>query len=462
MGPGERRSALIFSGGVLAWLTCAGIAWLAPRPLGHDEAQYALAARDLLAGAEPRWFYLSSGMSAVAAAGVAAGASELALRLPAVLLGLGCLLAAGALAWRWYGHATAAWTVAVLAGMRALTRRSADLLSDLPAAGLLLAGTLVITAEATRPEGPRWRVVAAAPLLAGALYLRYASCVPIALLGAVTLVGCAREIARRPWPIAATAALFLALLAPHAASAVAFTGSPVGILLRSSEVPTRAWWAEGLVTYLTSSPVRYYGLLAAPVLLAGAAAGALAIVRRGPRPTAIFGAVGAGHILAMGLISHAQARYIFSGLVLLSVLGVHALRAGLERARHSPVVWRARAARIGGGIAAAAVGASWALSIRAAAGAAPIGAKTAGTLAAAAAIRADAAGAPCAVQGDAYPQLEWYSGCASTDLPDAPLARGEPVYAVDRPGAARAPTAGRGRVLLARPDLIVTRYDRAR
>ena len=34
--------------------------------LNHDEAQYAIAARDMFAGAEPRWFYVSYGMNAIA------------------------------------------------------------------------------------------------------------------------------------------------------------------------------------------------------------------------------------------------------------------------------------------------------------------------------------------------------------------------------------------------------------
>src|SRR5204862_181833 len=80
----------------------------------------------------------------------------------------------------------------------------------------LLAGTAVIVAEVTREDGPRRRTLLAAPLLAAALYLRYASCVPIALLGAASLGFGLRSIRRRPWPIAATAALFLARRVPPA------------------------------------------------------------------------------------------------------------------------------------------------------------------------------------------------------------------------------------------------------
>ena len=324
-----RLPALIFAAGLLVWIANAAILWLSAAPLGHDEAQYALAARDLLAGEEPRWFYVSSGMSALSAIGVVSGDGEVAARLPAFVLGIGFVLAAGGLAWRVYGAATAAGVVAVLAGMRSVMRLSAELLSDLPATAFLLAGTAVIVAEIARASGEeaadrplRWRVVLAAPLLAAALYLRYASCVPIAILGAAVLVVGARPIARRPAPIAATAALFLALLVPHARAALDATGSPLGILLASKDVPYRTWLGEGLATYATSNPVTYYGLLAAPILLAGLAA----VARARDRRTVLLWLVAVADIVAIGLVSHAQARYILFGTTLLVVLGVDVLR----------------------------------------------------------------------------------------------------------------------------------------
>ena len=69
---------------------------------------------------------------------------------------------------------------------------------------------------------------------------------------------------------------------------------------------------------------------------------------------------------------------------------------------------------------------------------------------AAAAIRADAAGAPCQVAGNAYTQLEWYSGCRSSSWPwDAP--REERIYVVVEPGEDPGITRGTPRVILERP-----------
>jgi hypothetical protein len=73
-------------------------------------------------------------------------------------------------------------------------------------------------------------------------------------------------------------------------------------------------------------------------------------------------------------------------------------------------------------------------------------------------IRADAAGAPCQVAGRAYTQLEWYSGCRSSSWPWGALGR-ERVYVVLEPPEEPGGTWGTPRVLLERPDVIVTRYD---
>jgi hypothetical protein len=457
-----RLPALIFAAGLVVWIANAAVLWLLAPPLGHDEAQYVLAAQDMLAGEAPRWFYVSSGMSVVATVSQALGDGEVALRLPAFVLGVGFVLAAGGLAWRAYGPATAAWVVAVLAGMRSVMRLSVELLSDLPATALLLAGTAVILAEVTRPAGegeeggrpppPRWRVVLAAPLLAAALYVRYASCVPIAILGAAALAVGWRPILRRPLPIVATAALLLVLLVPHALAAIRETGSPFGILLASKDVPYNTRAGSGLATYATSNPVAYYGLLAAPVLLAGL--GAVAVRGTRDRRTVLLWLVAVADIVVIGLISHAQVRYIFFGTTLLTVLGVEVLRRWIA-ARP------ARARRVLGVAAAAAVVAAWVLV---AAGqprqATRRRTTTAAPLAAAEAIRRDAAGARCHVIADEFPLLEWYSGCRSSHWPWSALELGEPIYVVRIPASAQGPSRGTPRTILERPEVGVTRFDR--
>ena len=72
----------------------------------------------------------------------------------------------------------------------------------------------------------------------------YGSCVPIAIVVAVALAVGWRAIASPPLPVLVTTALFVALLVPHAISAVRWTGSPLGILLESRGVPQAAYTGE--------------------------------------------------------------------------------------------------------------------------------------------------------------------------------------------------------------------------
>jgi hypothetical protein len=175
----------------------------------------------------------------------------------------------------------------------------------------------------------------------------------------------------------------------------------LGVLHWAARTPHLAYAGEGLVTYLTSNPFTYYGALVAPVMVA-----ALVGLARGfrSRPAWLLACVAIGQLLAIGIESHAQPRYVFIAVALLVVLGVETVRS-LARPR----------------IALALVAAAW-LGI--AIGAIPYHraiARSRGTIAAAtAAIRADhQAGrrpGPCMVIAELVIQLMWYSRCQGTRL----------------------------------------------
>jgi 4-amino-4-deoxy-L-arabinose transferase-like glycosyltransferase len=436
MIPRRGAAHLVFSCGLAVWIANALILLVSRYPLGHDEAQYAISARDWLAGAELRWFYLSYGMNVLAAPGVLAGASELALRLVPFVLGIGFVLACWWVARRVFTETTAAWAVLVVACSRPYTRFSIDLLSDMPAAACLLAATALILGELYRPTGLRWKLVFAAPLLSAALYVRYASCIPIAILCAVAAALGWRTIARRPAPVIAAGAVFALLFVPHAMIATRVLGSPFAILVQSQAVPLRTSAYDGLITYITSNPFRLYGIL--PAVLMAAALVAAPRDRRA-LPLALIGVL---DIVALGLTSRGHARYILYGSVLLTIVGTDGVRRWIvalpPRARAAVVAAAfATCAMVGG------LGIARSLQHREV--------RVAGvraTLAAAAAIRADAAGVACYVSGDWYNQLEWYSGCSSKEfsMPEA-LARREPVYVVSATGAEFAGLPGRHRAV---------------
>lgn len=387
----ERRLLLAACG---AWLVVALIGLATGPPLGHDEAAFAVAAR----GGGPMWLYRSSGVIAVARIGVALGGADWMLRLASVVLGLGVVGAVWSVGRQAFGERVGAWAAAVVAGAHPLVLRSDELIGDLPATACVLAGVAVCVGELDREAGPRWRLLAAAPAFAAGFYLRYGSAPVIAIAATTAAVLWWRSIARRPGPTVATAALFVALLAPHALQSLHTTGSVLGILEVSSGVPRRAYIGEGLVTYLTSNPFLYYGALVAPLLVAGL----VAIVRPPPRwrPTIFLGTIALGQIVSIGLKSHGQPRYIFVATTLLVVLGVELVQ---RRFADRPRLTRAALPLV----ATAWLGAMVAIipynhyiaELRT-----PLAAATT-------AIHADAAGRPCIVIARVVPQFMWYTGC---------------------------------------------------
>jgi len=449
----RRTIAIVRRAGLAAWLAGALAVWLAAPPLGHDEAQYAIAARDVLAGEPVRWLYLSVGMDAIALPGVLAGGGELALRLVPMAIGLAFVLAAARLARGAFGEAAAAWTIAVLAASFPIARRAAELLSDLPAAACLLAAAALLVTELAREPAPRRRLLLAAPCLAAAFYLRYGSALAIAAIGGAALVAGWRALLRRPWIALAAIALLALLLVPHLLASSAATGSALGVLRTSSDVLGAPPPGRALATYVTANPLLYYGPVAAPAMLAG-----LAAIRRGrDRRVLLLWLMAVGDIVAVGMMPIPQARYIFFGIVLLVILGVDELGRWTSACR--PPVRRALGRGAAAAVALAWLGAAIALyrlpGLRRE--------SMAGTLAAVAAIRDDARGAPCEVIARHTTQLQWYTGCVAVYAAELETLARRRVYLVHEPGRPDQPEpAGRPgvpRAILARPEVTVTRYD---
>lgn len=455
--------------GATTWLIASAVWWLARPPLGHDEAQYVLAFGDWLAGRELRWVYLSRGMHAIAGPGVLLGGSELALRAAPFLCGLGFLAVSARLAWRLHGPTTAAWTVAILATSAPLLRRSAELLSDLPAAALLLAATLILVEELVPEPGgreqPSWRVVWVAPLFAAAFYIRYASCVPAAILGLACAAAGWRNVLRRPAPLVTAVGLLLLLLVPHFLDAIHLLGSPLAILLESQRVPRAE--VSGLTTYLTAAPRSFYGTAVAPLLVVGVLSIGWFARRLWRAPAAKLEAVAArrgvllwliavGDIVAIGLTALGQMRYILVGIVVLLMLGVELLRSLLAL----PAVRWQRAA------AAAALAVLAVLSVQSVLAVARHGMGRdrlmKDTMDTIELLHRDAAGRRCHFLAAAYTQIEWYTGCNGHNfsVPEV-LARGEVVYYVANESWQPSPAerAWPHRVILERQGLQVLKLE---
>lgn len=405
----ERR---LLAAAMLAWAIVALLNVLTGPPLGHDESAFAIVARG-----DNDWSYRSRGVIALAELGIALGGADGQMRIASALLGLGVVLAVYAVGRAAFDARSGAWAAAVIATAHPMLLRNAELIGDLPAVAGMLLGIAVLIAELDRPAGPRMRLALAAPAFAFAFYMRYGSAPIIAIAGVAALLLWWRAILVRPLPVVVAALAFAALLVPHALHSLHWMGSVLGVLTNSSGVPRRAYVGEGLVTYLTSNPFAYYGALVAPVMLGGLAS----LRRMRNRGAWLVALVALGQILALGLESHAQPRYVFVAVALLVVLGVEWWRQ---------LAWP----RVG----LALVGASWlAVAIAIAPYHRSVARSRTTITAAAAIIRADRAPQqPCIFVAGVVAQLSWYARCEGTPirlLEQGTFAPGRARYLVSTP-----------------------------
>jgi hypothetical protein len=149
---------------------------------------------------------------------------------------------------------------------------------------------------------------------------------------------------------------------------------------------------------VTTNPFALFGALAGPLVILGV----ITIVRRPPRwrPAVFLWLVAIGQLVALGIDSHAQPRYIYIATSLLVVLGVDHLRRLVGERPRLP-----RAAL-------PIVALAWLSVVIAIVPYARFRDRIeAPAVAAGRAIASDAGDRPCTIVAHVAPQLQWYSRC---------------------------------------------------
>jgi 4-amino-4-deoxy-L-arabinose transferase-like glycosyltransferase len=374
---------------VLAWLAI-GISNLVLDPwFGYDEAAFAAVARG---DAAAFWLYRSRGVVTLAQAGLQLGESAWMLRLPFLVLDLALPLAVYLAGRAAFDTRTGAWSAAVVVTSHQLLAQNGYVLGDVPATAGIVLGVAIACSELSREGGPRGYLVFAAPAFAGAFYCRYGSVPVITAACLLAPIIWWRGVRARPLVVLATGALLALLLIPHVAHSLRMTGSILGVLQTSAGVPRRAYLGEGLVTYITTNPFRYYGVLVAPCLVAAF----VGVVRRPNRAKLYLVLVALAQIFAIGLQSHAQPRYIFVATTLLAIVGVDALRHARRASTRIALVV----------VAVSWLGAAYSVLVRAASH----DDSRLSIVAAARVIQRDA-DRPCLVIAHSVPELVWATKC---------------------------------------------------
>lgn len=291
--------------------------------LGHDESAYALKARSWLEGTpDTGWtIHRAPAISAYGYLVLALGGEEPGLRV----IGLAALAGlAGVTMWlgsRMLGRLTGAVAASVVLAGPAMLRRATEFLTDIPAAALLvLAMTLLWIEFEQTEEGPSFRLLWLLPIAWTAFYLRYQSILAFGLIGLAVLILWWPQVRKRPVPVAVAGLLGLAGLIPHAVYSAQTLGSPLAVLRFTGEVSGREYFGEGLVDYALLMGWPLAGLLGLPIVVFFAWWLLRGWSDSESRRKGVFLAVPAiGQVVALGVLSHGESRFVFFPLALAAI-----------------------------------------------------------------------------------------------------------------------------------------------
>jgi 4-amino-4-deoxy-L-arabinose transferase-like glycosyltransferase len=208
-------------------------------PLHWDESVYAVRARSwvdpdaVLSG----WSYIRPPLlPLIAGLPVASGGAEWQLRTIGLVSGAGLLLAAWWLGRMLVGPIAGVLAAAVLAGSPTLIKESATLLTDVPAAALMLVASALLWWSLEERPRPGRALALAAAVAALAFLMRYGSVVVLAPMAAIAVALWWRQLwAHRAASLGAVAVV-AALAAGHVAWSMIQTGAPLGILVDAQNV----------------------------------------------------------------------------------------------------------------------------------------------------------------------------------------------------------------------------------
>jgi hypothetical protein len=404
----------LVAGGVVALLVAIVIlpSVLDGGTLDFDESAYGVKAKAWLEDTPDTGWTAHRGiaMSLYGYVILALGGSEPGLRL----LGLAGLLGLAAGVWLLGRHlggprVGAIAAVAIVAGP-AVLRRGSEYLSDVPAAAALVFCMVIVWRELGRDEAATYRLLWALPVAWIAFYLRYQSILSLGLIGLTVAVLWWPKLRRRPGPVLLTVAIGLIGLIPHFVHAIALTGKPWGILTYTGGLAERAYVGQGLVDYANQLGWPLAGFVG-PILLVAAIVGLATSWRhRSLRQRYLFLLLPASlQVIALGLLSHGEPRFIFFPLALIVVGGAIAVDA-----------WISRGNRV-------AVATAWGLVVVLVGSIAFSAAETRATVEhralvnssiqlAAEVVRAESGTATCAVLTTFSPQVTFYSGCSTNEF----------------------------------------------
>src|SRR3989344_312223 len=331
---------------VLVFIFCSSFAALwslvGSHTLGWDEAVYLTKARSWAEGTPADEFrpYRPIAMPAFGWIFLHFGDTEEILRLFGALFGAVTLVFLFLL-FRSITNSWVALSIVYSVGTSSLFLQQApQFLNDIPSSGLLF-GILWLIWKYYKTAGESKSILLAAPLAALAFYLRYGVVLSLGFIGIVSLLLLLRKFAGKGDTnfsvLAKTFAVFAAFMLPHGIHSFIVEGSVLGILRSGSTAGGREYLGEGLLDYIQWLPSALAGPLVGASTILGIAVTLAIIFRRNLRQNyeglLWLRSTGVFNFFFTGLLVHAEARYVFFPVALLSGVGIAGVYFLLKKVR---------------------------------------------------------------------------------------------------------------------------------
>lgn len=312
---------------VLATMTAAAAYMIAHgRVLGWDESIYAAKARSIVTSlGDQAWQqYRPPGLPVLGTLAGAANFSDAAVRSVSGALGIVALAAMWILGRLTIGRWGAIVGLLIACASPVVLDELRQFHNDLPSAGVLLLLMALLWYSLETRETPDWRMLLAAPLAAGAFYLRYGAVVMLVAIAATTVLLWGPHLWRHRVISVATALLTALLALPHLVIATLDTGSPLGIVSASASKVDTTGPLTAVADYVAFLPDSFAGPLGIIAIATGAlmlcAVATLRVCGHAtPQRTkgiAWLGIPAVASTIGTVLVSHAEARYLIPPFLL--------------------------------------------------------------------------------------------------------------------------------------------------
>lgn len=300
---------------------------------GHDESAYVLKARSWLQGTpDTGWsLHRAPAVSFLAMPVVAFTQSEVAVRLVGSVLSVAALVGVILVAQRMGGLWPALIAGATVGVSLPYLRRGAEYLTDVPAAGVLLFVVTVVLIIVAKPDASRHLVIWLGPLVAIAFYVRYQSALSVIGIAAATAIIWPGVVKRLWRPLLLSAGIAVAAIVPHLIWATRVADSPLGVILATEEAGGAEYPGQGLVDYAHLFAKDLAGPVGAVLMAVGLLWIGWSLVtgwRRRTDDARLAGFVAivvAVAVVPLGLVAHAEPRFVFFPVWLLIATGAHAV-----------------------------------------------------------------------------------------------------------------------------------------